>query len=86
MLYGFIGFVGVLEGFSTGLARLIKLAHKGLPEHNVGALIIIIGFGGPLHYKYDNKDPQNSMDYLGPYINSFTGTINSDHAFCSTHS
>ena len=52
------------------------------PRVNVGALIIRIGFLGPLNYN-DNKEPplkQNGLGtYLGPYITAasrfFTGAI-----------
>ena len=57
-------------------ARIIRIGFplkgslKGLivEYYNVGALIIRIGFWGPLYYNYD-KEPQNSIgNYLGPYI------------------
>ena len=35
----------------------------GFEEINIGALIIRIGFGGPLYYSY-NKEPQNSIGEL----------------------
>ena len=44
------------------------------PEpYNIGASIIRIGFGGPLYYNYNNKEPQSSLGiYLGPYIRTQT--------------
>ena len=38
------------------------------PHNTIGALIIRIGFWGPLYHN-DNTEPQNSIgSYLGPYI------------------
>ena len=36
---------------------------------NRGALIIRVGFGGPVYYNYTTEPPQNSIgNYLGPYM------------------
>ena len=38
-------------------------------DGNIGALIIRIGFWGPLDCHYNQEPPQNSIGiYLGPYI------------------
>ena len=42
------------------------------PSSNIGALIIRIGFWGPLYYIYNKEPPQNSIgNYLGPYSSHF---------------
>ena len=57
---------------------------------DIGALIIRIGFWGPLYYNYSKEPPKHSIgNYLGPYIlifiialiNPFKGTI-----LCNTYS
>ena len=46
-----------------------------LGKLTIGALIIRIGFWGPLYYKYNEGTPKNSIfNYQGPYI---TGRANS---------
>ena len=49
----------------------MKFGEVRITESNIGALVIKIGFGGPLCYKY-NKEPQTSIGtYKSPYIRAF---------------
>ena len=45
--------------FCVGFSRAFGLAPGR--ESNVGALIIGIGFWGPLHYNYNKEPPKNSI-------------------------
>ena len=37
-------------------------------EPTIGALIIRIGFWGPLYYKYNKEPPKYIGNYVGPYM------------------
>ena len=37
-------------------------------SHNIGALIIRIGFWGPVYYSYNKEPPGPYSNYCGPYI------------------
>ena len=66
------------EEFSIIMPMLLMVMLSGnqyaltLPvpsRHNVGALIVRIGFGGILYYnKYNEEPPKPYSKYLGPYI------------------
>ena len=50
----------------------------GFKVNNIGALIIRMGFWGPLYYNYNREPPQNSVgNYLGPYIRGTIGVCGS---------
>ena len=46
----------------------VVLAYLGYIATNIGALIIRIGFWGPLYFHHNKEPPKCIGNYLGPYI------------------